>query len=186
MPDYSKLTNLRSWQNSGSGIAAFALIAPMEWFVTPDGIKSPVAPFTDLGDAVTIKTAHAFIAGKGFLYFALAPQKNQLDAATVGDVGFNKQNQEATIFVPGNDAALHESFQTLINVPLIALIKDSACKADLYFQLGSDCEGAFLSGAYATGTSKDGVKGYNAKLNYDGPIQFYQVTGGPEVFVPAI
>jgi len=182
--DYSKLTNLRSWTNSGSGIAAFALIAPMEWFVPNTGISSPVAPFTNLGDSVQITTPHTFITGKGFIYFALAPQKNQLQAPTVGNVGFNKQNQEATIFIPGNDPALHETWQTLMNTPLIALVKDSNCKANLYFQLGCDCEGAFLSGSYDTGTSQSGEKGFNAKLTYDGPIMFYNVVGGPEIFVP--
>lgn len=181
MADYSRLRNLRSWQNSGSGISNHALIAPKEWFVANTGIKSPVAPFTLPGDAVTIKNAHEFVEGKGFIYFALAPEKNQLVANTVGDPGFNKQVQEATIFVPGSTPAQHEQMQTLINVPLIVLVKDSSCKAGLYYQLGSECEDAFMSGEFNTGTSKDGVKGYNAKITYDGPVMFYQVSGGPEI-----
>ncbi len=74
-----------------------------------------------------------------------------------------------------------EQFQNLLNQPLIALVKDSSCKAELYMQLGCDCEGAFLSGDFKTGTSNSGVKGITAKLTYDGPIQYYTVTGGPEL-----
>lgn len=184
--DYALLTNHRSWENSGSGIAAHVLLAPMIWFTPNVGIKSPVAPFVNAGDGITIKTAHSFITGKGFLYFALAPQKNQLNVPVIGDPGFNKQNQEADIFIPGNTPALHETYQTLMNVPLIVLVKDSNCKADIgYFQLGCDCEGAFLGGPYATGTTKDGVKGFNAKITYDGPVQFYNVTGGPLILADA-
>ena len=179
--DYSLLKNMRSWTNSGSGIAAHVLIAPMSWFVPNTGIKSPVAPFTVAGDGITVKVPHEFQAGKGFLYFALAPQKNQLDVPVVGDPGFTKQNQEATIFIPGNTPALHETYQTLMNVPCIVLVKESNCKADLYFQLGCDCEGAFIGGPFNTGTTKDGVKGFNAKVTYDGPVQFYVVPGGPSI-----
>ena len=173
--------NLRTYENAGSGIAAFALLAPYTWFTTPGGIKAPLAPFTAPGDSITIKTAHDFITDKGFIYVALAPQKNELDANSVGDVGFNKQVQEATLFFPGSNPALHETFQQLLNVPLIALVKDSNCGAGLYYQLGCDCEYAYISGGFKSGFSNAGVKGYTAKLNYDGGVQFYQVTGGPEI-----
>lgn len=179
--DYNLLKNLRTWENSGSGIAAQLLIAPMTWFVPNTGIKSPVAPFATAGDQITIKEAHEFIDGKGFIYFALARGKNQLDVPIVGDPGFTKQNQEATVFIPGNTPDLHAIYQTLMNVPSIALVKDSNCKADLWMQLGCDCEGAFLGGPFNTGTTQDGVKGFNAKVVYDGAVQFYQPGTSPLV-----
>lgn len=179
--DYSLLTNKRQWTNTNSGIAAMALIAPFDWFVPDTGIKSPLAPFTTAGDGITIKTPHEFIIGKGFLFFSLAIQKNQLDAPVSGDPGFYKQTQEATIFIPGSDPALHETFQTLMNTKLIVLVKDSTCKLNMYYQLGCDCEPAILGGAFNTGTTKDGVKGFNAKVIYDGPPQFYIVEGGPAI-----
>lgn len=173
-------SNQRSYANTGSGIAAFALLAPMSYFAT-NGIKSPVAPFTAKGDSITIKTAHEFLPDLGFIYFALAPRKNEAEAKTVGDVGFAKQIQEATIFIPGNDPGAMEQFLNFLNVPLIALVKDSNCKADLYMQYGCDCEGAYLSGDYKSGTSDAGVKGITAKLTYDGPFQYYTVAGGPAI-----
>ena len=180
--DYSLITNQRSWSNSESGIAAHALIAPVSFFVTNTGIKSPVAPFTSAGDSVTIKTPHEFQAGKGFIYFALAPQKNSLTAPISGDLGFYKQNQEATIFIPGSNPIIHEIYQGLVNVPLIVLVKDSKlCSDKEYLQLGTMCEPAFLGGAFNTGTTKDGVKGFDVKVNYDGPIMYYIVDGGPEI-----
>lgn len=172
--------NQRTWKNAGSGISAFALLAPFSHFAA-NGIKAPVAPFTSPGDSITIKTAHVFLEDKAFIYYALAPKKNQLEAKVIGDTGFNKQIQEATIFIPGNSPEMMEQYQNLINVPLIALVKDSNCAADLYMQLGCDCEGAFLSGDWASGTSDSGVKGITAKLTYDGPIVYYKVENGPEI-----
>ena len=177
--DYSLIKNQRSWTNSESGIAAFAAIAPLAFFET-NGIKSPVAPFNNAGDGITIKDPHVFKDGKGFIFFALAPQKNSLTAPISGDLGFYKQNQEATIFIPGSNPAIHETYQSLVNVPLIVLVKDSRfCGDNQYMQLGTQCEPAFLGGSFDTGTTKDGVKGFNVKVNYDGPIMYYVVEGGP-------
>lgn len=180
--DYALIKNQRSWSNSESGIAAHALIAPLSFFVPGTGLKNPVAPFTTAGDGITIKTPHEFNNGKGFIYFALAPQKNSLTAPISGDPGFYKQNVEATIFIPGSNPALHELYQSLVNVPLIVLVKDSkVCSEKQYIQLGNECEPAYLGGAFNTGTTKDGVKGFEVKVNYDGSIQYYVVDGGPEV-----
>lgn len=180
--NYSLIKNQRSWSNSDAGIAAHALIAPVSFFVAGTGLKNPIAPFTVAGDGITIKTPHEFVAGKGFIYFALAPQKNSLTANISGDLGFYKQTVESTIFIPGSNPAIHETYQSLVNVPLIVLVKDTSfCSAKQYIQLGSECESAFLGGAFNTGTTKDGVKGFEVKVNYDGPIQYYIVEGGPEI-----
>lgn len=178
MPNYSRLANLPSWSNAGAGLSAVAYVAPVEWFTA---ISSVQAPFTNLGDGVQIRNAHTFIAGKGFLRIACAPKSNSLDANVTGDPGFVKQDQKATLFFPGNTPELHETYQTLLNVPLIVLVKDSDCAANLYMQLGCDCEGAFLGGPFNTGVSGSGKKGFNAEVTYDGPVVFYNVTGGPEL-----
>lgn len=182
--NYSLIKNQRSWSNSESGIAAHALIAPLSFFVPGTGLKNPVAPFAAAGDGITIKVAHEFNANKGFIFFALAPQKNSLTAPISGDLGFYSQNVEATIFIPGSNPAIHETYQSLVNVPLIVLVKDTKiCSAKQYIQMGTECEPAFLGGSFDTGTTKDGVKGFNVKVNYDGPIQYYIVTDGPELLV---
>lgn len=182
--DYSLIQNMRKWTNSESGIAAHALIAPLDFFTT---LKSPVAPFNALGDQITIKSPHVFKTDKAFLWFQLAPQKNSLTAPISGDMGFHKQNQEATIFIPGSNPEIHEIYQSLVNVPLIVLVKDSTkCAENSYMQLGSECEPAFLGGSFSTGTTKDGVKGFDVKVNYDGPVMYYIVTGGPEIMADPV
>ena len=173
--------NVRGFKNTKAGIAEYALIAPVSFFAA-NGIKSPVAPFNNPGDSIIVKTPHEFLPNKGFMYMQLAPQKNNLVAPTTGALGVASQNQEATLFVPGNDPAFHELYQQgLLNVPLIALLKDINCGSNLLMQLGCDCTSAWLVGDWAAGLSKDGEKGYTIKIQYDGAIQFYQVDGGPAV-----
>ena len=167
---YASLTNP---QNTGSGIAEFILLAPVTAF-TDDGIKCPAAPFTNPGDEVTIKQAHQFKPGEGFIKVQLAPQKNKLDATTIGDFGFTKLDINLDVFIPGSYAEVHEAVKNWLNKPLIILSKDGDCKANMYYQLGCDCASAWLKVDFSTGTTVDGIKGYNGKLNYqNGYIQVY-------------
>jgi hypothetical protein len=169
--------NLLTPINTDSGIADFALIAPVRDFVDPDGIKCPAAPFTDPGDEVKIKQNHAFKDGKAFAKYILAPETNQLQGTTVGDLGFRKMDQTATIVIPGSYAELHEAAKNLLNVPLIVLLKDSNCPANMYYQLGCDCVYAWASNEFGTGTTRDGRKGYTITINYlQGYIQLYAGT----------
>lgn len=166
--------NLRKPKNVISGVADFILIAPVYDFEV-DGIKCPVAPFTDPGDEVTIKEDHVFKAGRGFAYFALAPEKNQLTGKTIGDKGFNKLDIEDDIFIPGSYVEVHEAVKNFLNTPCIALHKDADCAADMYYQLGCDCVFAYLTVDFSTGTTKDGNKGYAGKISYQqGYIQVYK------------
>lgn len=180
MSDYA-YQNLRTYANAGSGIAEYALLAPKSWFDV-DGLKSPVGPFgVTPGDEITIKTPHVFVTGKGFIYFTLAPEKNQLDGVTVGDTGFNKKNYSVKLFFPGSTPAQHEQMKNLLNTPLVAIVKDANCGANMYYQLGSECVSAYLTSDFHTGTTKDGVKGFEATLNFAGDLLFYDVTGGPTI-----
>lgn len=171
--------HLKQPKNTGSGVADYLLVAPVDWFA-PDGIKCPVAPFTNPGDEITVKTAHVFDAGKGFLRIALAPEKNQYNAKTIGDKGFQKFDHEYDVFIPGSYAEVHEFAKNIINTPLIALGKDAECSADMWYQLGCDCVFAYMTLDFSTGTTKDGVKGYQGKITYQSSsILLYKVTGGP-------
>lgn len=165
--------NLRTPINTDSGIADYALIAPVRDF-EEDGIKCPTAPFTDPGDQVTVKLDHVFKAGKAFARFDLAPEANQFEAPTIGDLGYKKLDQKATILVPGSYAELHEAAKNLLNVPLIVLIKDSNCPANMWYQLGCDCVYAWASNSFGTGTTRDGKKGYTIEISYlQGYVQLY-------------
>lgn len=169
--------HLKTPKNTGSGVGDFILLAPVAWLTD---IKCPEAPFSAPGDEVTIKTPHVFDTGKGFVRYALAPEKNQLNAKTIGDKGFQKFDQEYDIFVPGSYAELHEAMKNWLNTPLIALGKDADCSADMWYQLGCDCVYAYMSVDFSTGTTKDGQKGYNGKITYSGgSILIYKPGAAP-------
>lgn len=175
MSQYS-FKNLKEHINIGSGIADYVLIAPVRDF-EEGGIKCPVAPFTDPGDEVTIKQNHVFKDGKAFAKVLLAPETNKLDAATIGQIGFQKMDQTLEIFIPGSYAEAHEFAKNLINVPLIVLQKDSNCDANMYYQLGCDCAYAWAKMDFSTGTTRDGIKGYKGTITYlGGYIQLYTGT----------
>ena len=173
--------NLLAPKNVTSGIADFLVLAPVRDFDV-DGIKCPEAPFPAPGDEVKVKTAHTFLAGKSFKKFACAPQKNQLSAKTIGDLGFQKLDFEAKFFIPGSYAEAHEAVKNLMNEPLIAMVRDSECAEEMWYQLGCDCVFAYAKFDFSTGTTKDGIKGYDATITYQsGFVQLYTVVGGPQL-----
>jgi hypothetical protein len=184
--------NLIKPLNIFSGVADYVLLAPVDWFAE-GGIKSPTPPFEDPGDEVCIWLDHEFKDDKSFVQFSLAPEKNKLDATTIGDKGFNKLDQTLEVFIPGSYAEVHEAIKNLLNVPLIALAPDSNCGTNMHYQLGSSCVFAYLTADFSTGTTKDGIKGYAAKLNYAAsyiqlyygslPIQDVTVLGLSAVFL---
>ncbi len=168
---YANLTNP---QNTASGVGEYVLLAPASSFLDDGGIKCPAAPFTQPGDEVTIKEAHEFKTGEGFIKVQLAPQKNQLNGATIGDRGFSKLDLTLDLFIPGSYPIVHEAVKNWLNKPLIAMIKDAECLANMFYQLGCDCASAWLTVDFSTGTTIEGVKGYAGKLNYqNGYVQVY-------------
>lgn len=174
-------TNLTQPKNNASGISEYILVAPVYDFAV-DGIKCPEAPFTLPGDSSKITSPHVFNAGRAFAKIICAPEKNQLNAKTTGDKGFNKLDFEYDFFVAGSYAELHEAMANYLNTPLIVLGKDSNCAAEMYYQLGCDCVYAYMTIDFSTGTTKDGNKGYAGKVTYqNGIVLLYDVAGGPEI-----
>lgn len=185
MAEYAYKNLRKQSGNSKAGIAEYALLAPHDWFAA-DGVKSPVAPFANQGDSLTIKTAHEFLDGKGFLYYKLAPQKNSYSYKSVGDLGFKSFNSELKIFIAGSEIEVHEAVKNLLNTPLIVLIKDSNCAANMFYQLGCDCQFAYLSVDFNTSTTNSGIKGFEGTITYDDGPQFYDVDGGPAIFADEV
>lgn len=155
--------HLTNPQNTESGIAEFALLAPQRWFAA-GGIKKP-GTGTAVGDEVRILLTHEFLPEKGFIRFALAPEKNQYNAETIGDKGFTKFRNTLEIFVPGSYEEVHEAMKWLKTEPMIVLVKDSNCDANLYYQIGDACLGAWITGNFQTSTSAEGVKGYTVTIS---------------------
>lgn len=164
-------TNLVSPQNLKPGIAPVVYIALKSWFTA---IKKPVPPFDQEGEEVLITQSHTFKPGRGFLTFALAPQKNKLDAKSTGDLGNNFFSLTPEMFIPGSYAAAHETIRNLLNQPLVALVKDCSCPDEWHIQLGCEDIGCWLTADFTTGTTKDGSKGYTAMLHWTGDsVYFY-------------
>jgi hypothetical protein len=166
--------NLIEPQNVESGVAEKLLVAPVSFF-TEGGIQSPTPPYLFDGSEVVIFDDHIFLPGKAWIEIALPPGKNELNAKSIGDTGFVKFAQEIKCVIAGSYAVQHELIKNLLNIPLIALIKDSNCPANMYYQLGTSCVHAYLSTDFSTGTTKEGIKGYSARISANGEyVQLYQ------------
>lgn len=164
--------NLKTPQNTASGVADYVLLAPVAWFNT---IQCPEPPYTNRGDEVTIWNDHVLNFGKSFIRLNLAPEKNQLQGANIGDRGFQKLDLQFEGFLAGSYAQSHETIKNLINVPLIVLVPDSNCILQQFYQLGCDCAYAWASPAFSTGTLREGNKGYQLNINYlGGYVQLYK------------
>jgi hypothetical protein len=172
-------TNLETPSNVTSGIADYILLAPVYDF---DEIMCPEAPFVAAGDSIKIKTAHSFKVDRAFAKLICSPNLNSLTGASIGDLGFKKQDQTIECTIPGSYAEVHEAIENYMNQPLIALVKDAECSADLWYQLGCDCVYAWMDATFTTGTTADGKKGYVVKINCKAAgIRLYEVDGGPAI-----
>lgn len=176
--------HLTTPKNTNTGVAEYFYFAPVSWFV-PNGIKCPKGPFANPGDEVRVLEAHEFIANKGFVKVQLAPEKNKLDAKTIGDLMFQKLDLSYECFIPGSYAEEHEMVKNMINTPLIVIVPESDCQADdKFFQLGCDCLAAYFKADFTTSTTKEGVKGYSCIVSWQNPyLQYYSHVDGPEILV---
>ena len=179
MSDYA-YANLVAPENTGIGLAEYALVAPISDIAT---ISVPTAPFTNPGDSVTVTTAHTFKTGKKFAKFLLSPEKQSLDGKSVGDKGSQISAFEYKLFVPGLYAVALEAFAAIRNTPLIVLVPDANCEEGVYYQLGCDCSYAYAAGEITTGTTASGAKGHMLSITWNAPKLFiYDVDGGPLVY----
>lgn len=157
------LFNLGNAKNIESGLAEELLIAPRDWFAE---IKKPTPPFLENGDSVSVYEDHIFKTGKGFIKAKLSAGKNQLSTDVQGDTGHKVVTQTLEVFLPGSYPVQHGTMEYLKNIPVIALIKDGNCAENFYYQIGTDCKGAWLLPNFKTGTENEGTKGYTATISY--------------------
>ncbi len=155
--------NLKSPQNTGSGVADSFLWAPIEDFTNIACWTAPVS--ASPGSDAIITDDHTFSAGKGFREFVCAPFKNHLDAATIGEVGSQKLDETLEVILAGSYPEQHEFIKNAMNKPGIVLVKDGNCSADMWYQIGCDCIYAWMTTEFKTGTLKDGQKGYIVKFS---------------------
>lgn len=142
------------------GIGDFLLFAPLSDFTT---IEKPVSGESHIaGD-------HIFPVDKGFMKLECAPAKEKLSAQFVGEAGNLKLANKLEVFIPGSNKELHKLIGMMKNDKFIILAHDSDCVVASYYQIGNECNGAYLSptDGWESGTTKDGVKGY--KLTFEAP-----------------
>lgn len=149
------MENLLQPQNIRSGIAEYFLLAPVSWFLE---IKDPLSGTTIITDT------HAFLPGKAWVKIVNAPEKNSYSMPISGEPGFYGLTPTLNVFIPGSYPEAQETLKYLLNVPLIALAKDSNCAANFYYQLGSSADSAWITGDFSTGTTNNGNKGITAKV----------------------
>lgn len=171
---FRSMVSLTKPRNIFSGVAEGVYIASRHSFA-PDGIKKP------LPKKVVVAETHEFqTANDGFIYAQLAPQKNSITSSSIGELGGQQMQHELKVFFPGSYEEVHETVADLLNDPLIVLIKDSNCAAGFYYQLGNCCVGAWMKSQFTTGTTSEGVKGYELTIvSWSRSIVMY--TGGVQV-----
>jgi hypothetical protein len=158
-----------STTNTSSGISDFIFLARKSDFAV-DGIKVPTGPFLTPGSSTVIAGNHTFLVDLGFAMFEFAPDKNSLEAIQKGDKGFSKFGFSLKGIIPGSNPIIHEAIANVLNVPLIVLSKDANCKENLVYQLGDPCVFAYLQTSFKTGTTAEGIKGYEVEFTYNGAM----------------
>lgn len=163
-----------------SGIAEKIYIAPKRWFA-PNGIAVPAPPYDVPGKEVLIRMNHVFAhEDYGFLQMQLPPDKNAYEARPVGQRETLKLEHTVNFFLAGTHSILHETLKNMLNEPFIVLVRDSTCEGKMFYQLGNPVDYAWLQPEWTTGTTAEGVKGYNCRFGWvSESIYIYQ--GMPQV-----
>lgn len=152
-----EFVNLLQPKNIRSGIAEYFLLAPVRWFA--EGGLKDVLPGTNI-----ITDTHEFIFGKGFIKILAAPGRNAYACNSVGDPGFTSLQPVLNAFVPGSYPEMHETVKYLLNTPVVVLVKDANCSANILYQLGSSSDAAWVEANFDTGTTNNGSKGTPVKI----------------------
>ncbi|MFC4261907.1 hypothetical protein ACFOWM_03390 [Ferruginibacter yonginensis] len=166
-----ELISLVTLKNVITGLGDVIFLAPLDHFTT---VKKPEPPFDTPGASVIIADTHEFMEGKHFYQFATAPEKNKLEAKTAGDKGSQYLDVMMEAILPGTYAEQHEFIKNIINKPCIALVYDADCAGHLRYQVGTECNPAYVMADFSTGTTKDGIKGYTCTIMANhSPIRLY-------------
>lgn len=165
--------------NRKPGLSELAWFAPVSEF---DTIAGTTAAPANPGDTVIIPTDHTFTtpASMGFRRMRSSQNVNKISLKSTGQVGSMTFDASFTGFIPGSDAALHETLKNLLNTPVIILSKDADCDNGKVSQLGTECSPAYLKEVEYTSGTVDGSerKGYaltfqayqDSNRQYDGVI----------------
>lgn len=156
MGNYANIARVNSPDAYSGGYKNAVLFAPRVDFTA---VQAPAAT-TDLGDALTIGTAHTFPVGKGFYEYVCKTHSVKLTGETVGDDGAREIEWTAEFVILGDSASNQEQIQRTLNDDLILLLRDSDCQDGQYIQLGNECVSPEFAVKFDGKTTKEGKKEY--------------------------
>ncbi|SKD10099.1 hypothetical protein SAMN05660461_5999 [Chitinophaga ginsengisegetis] len=152
-------------KNTMPGYTNQAWLAPKSAFTL---LQEPApAAGAALGEEVTIKVAHTFPVGEGFIQVYCAPKSVEAPATLIGADGSKRFKWEPKILLLGDSAALLAQILLLANDDLILLLKDATCPGGQILQFGCSCTPSQVSaGTFTSSNTGDetGQKGYALTL----------------------
>lgn len=163
-------------KNAKPGYNNIIWLAPRSAFLE---LQEPVLPGVAAGDTVTIKTAHTFGVGEGFIQLYCQPDSVEANATLVGPKGAKRLKHQPKFNVQGDDPVLLEMMNALINEDLILIFKDANCPGGQLVQYGCDCQPVNVSEGEFTSSNTgadDGQKAWvitaaaSCKYFYDSTI----------------
>jgi len=163
MANYGHITRNTNPSAYAGGYKNVFLFAPRTDFTA---IQEPVVGETpDLGETLSIATAHTFPVGKGFFEWACKHHTVTLKGSSVGDDGAREIEWSCEFVVLGDSASTQEQMQRTLNDDIICLIKEADCLSDdSYVQLGDECVSPSFTVEFDGKTTKEGKKEYKVTI----------------------
>lgn len=145
-----------SIQNQRSGYSYLAYIA----------VQSEMDVISGDTDGV-IASDHTFDVATpalGFMEVYNLPKKPESSTSTTGEEGGLNGQVVATLFIPGDSAAVDKALEAIRNEPLIVLLRD-ATPGGIVRQLGDEQNPCWVqSESFRSGTLADGTKGTEVQV----------------------
>ncbi|RYY94609.1 MAG: hypothetical protein EOO11_17515 [Chitinophagaceae bacterium] len=160
MPNYGHIVKNTDPKFATGGYKNVFLFCPRADFTA---LAAPDAAAA-IGDTLLIDTAHTHPVGKGFISYACKTHSVTLKGATVGDEGAQEMEWTGEFVILGDSASTQEQLQRLLNDDVICLLKDAACGANQYVQLGDECITPIFKVEFDGKTTKEGKKEYKVTV----------------------
>lgn len=158
-------------KNIDPGYSNTVWVAPLSWFAI---LQEPVLPGVAAGDTVTIKLAHTFTVGKGFLKFRCAPDSTGGDGSFVGIPGALRPKFDPTMTLLGDSPELFEQLKEIANEDLIILMKNATCPEGQVIQFGCDCSPCSLRTApFTSGKTNEDQGAKKWELTFNAPCKYF-------------
>lgn len=119
----------------------------------------PIAVPVDVGDKVTVSTAHTWAANKAAFLWDAKLHSIKVTGAMIGDPGSSIMQWTAEVVVKGDTAAITEMVNNLLSDEMVIWVKERNCiDASWFVQIGDDCEPIECTAAFDSGTTAQGEK----------------------------